>query len=378
MDPMFDLEFRSIMNHRREILKKLGLSLAALPLWSGSVAQDVLQNKEPEEGLWLEVLKYARWSPSPHNIQPWKLRIDSNRKATLCYDPKRLIPYTDPDNRFMLMGLAIFVEYLSIAARPHGFSVKPVYREAFLDHTNSTVTPCATLTFVPDNTPAQNRELILQRRTSRLPYNHEPVAHTAMTEFQKLSRSYHHKLEYSHAKDMADWVIKLNRDTLFEDLTDEGVREELKLWLRYSKKQAAHQKDGLWSRCMRFPGWFMKSFFNHPEKYDEGLKRRLLEKRYIQKMRGSETVMWISGPFKTFQDWINAGQLLGQLWLKATEHQVYMHPFGSVITNTRAHAQLDKHVSFRSGHSEIWFLARLGYGDTPPGSYRLDINDILI
>lgn len=352
--------------------------MATLPFWSGSMARDLLQDKEPDEGLWLEVLKYARWSPSPHNIQPWKLRVMSTREATLCYDPKRLIPYTDPDNRFMLIGLAIFVEYLSIAARPHGFSVKATYREAFLDHTAPSIRTCAALRFVPSNKRTQNPDLILRRRTSRLPYNHEPVSYAAMKDFQKLSRAYRHKLEFSHAHDMTEWMIKLNRDTLFEDLEDEGVREELKLWLRYSKKQATNQKDGLWSRCMRFPGWFMKSFFNHPEKYEDGLKRKLLEKRYIQKMSGSETVMWISGPFKTFQDWINAGQLLAQLWLKATEHQVYLHPFGSVITNTRAHAELDKHVSFRSDNSEIWFLARLGYGDIPPRSYRLDIKDILI
>ena len=122
----------------------------------------------------------------------------------------------------------------------------------------------------------------------------------------------------------------------------------------------------------------MKSFFNHPEKYDEGFKRKVLEKRYIHKMRGSETVMWLSGPFRTFQDWIEAGQLLGQLWLKTTEHQVYIHPFGSVITNALSHARLNEHVGFRSDQSEIWFLARMGYGDKPPRSYRLDINDILI
>lgn len=375
---MFDLEFRSIMNQRREVIKKFGLAVVALPFWSGSMAGNSSQVKEPEEGLWLEILKYARWSPSPHNIQPWKLRVVSNKEAILCYDPKRLIPYTDPENRFMLMGLAIFVEYLSIAAEQHGFSVKAVYREAFLDHHSSTIKPCATLTFESSDVTTQNRELILQRRTSRLPYNHEPVAHEAMSTFQKLSKAYGHQLEFSHAQETTDWMINLNRDTLFEDLGDEGVREELKLWLRYSKKQAEQNQDGLWSRCMRFPGWFMKSFFNHPEKYDDGVKRKLLEKRYVQKMRGSETVMWLSGPFKTFKDWIKAGQLLGQLWLKATEHQVYMHPFGSVITNAQSHALLDEHVSFQSDNSQIWFLARMGYGATPPRSYRLDINDILI
>lgn len=87
------------------------------------------------------------------------------------------------------MGLAIFVEYLSIAAEPHGFSVKAVYRETFLDHHSSTVNPCATLTFESSDETTHNRELILQRRTSRLPYNHEPVAHEAMRRSDHAFRS---------------------------------------------------------------------------------------------------------------------------------------------------------------------------------------------
>ena len=48
---------------------------------------------------WAELVDYARWSPSPHNVQPWKLRVLSDTEARLYYDPARLLRHTDPTCR---------------------------------------------------------------------------------------------------------------------------------------------------------------------------------------------------------------------------------------------------------------------------------------
>ena len=374
--------FAGVMEKRRSFIKKTGLVIALLassilfPLKS-SFATGGLNKKGRER--WLDLLKYARRSPSPHNIQPWKLKLISADNAELYYDPKRLISYTDPDNRFMVIGLVIFVEYLSIAAMHHGLKIHATYKGEVLDHHASGPQLCAKLTLVPHTGEIEfDRELIMQRRTSRLPYNDEPIDDESMVVFNQLASRLGHDLGHSHDMDMVNWTLELNRDTLFNDLNDKGVRDELKPWLRYSKKEAESKKDGLWAKCMRFPGWFMKTFFEHPEKYSSGRKKEILAKHYVNKMKGSHTVAWISGPFDTFESWVSCGRLLAHFWLKMTEKGMYLHPFGSIITNEESHTQLAQKLQFEEGKTKLWFIVRMGYSKEPPESYRLEINDLLI
>src|ERR1044071_458371 len=67
---------------------------------------------------WTELVEYARWCPSVHNLQPHKLKIISETEAELYYDPVRLLPVGDPHSIFVTVAMGIFVEHLSIAASP--------------------------------------------------------------------------------------------------------------------------------------------------------------------------------------------------------------------------------------------------------------------
>src|SRR2546423_15372818 len=70
--------------------------------------------------MWNDLVEVARWTPSPHNMQPWKLHVISATESELLYDPARLLPETDSDGAFMTVALGMFVETLAIAAHAHG------------------------------------------------------------------------------------------------------------------------------------------------------------------------------------------------------------------------------------------------------------------
>ena len=55
-------------------------------------------------------------------------------------------------------------------------------------------------------------------------------------------------------KEIVDFVVNLNEETLFEDLASKPTRDELDRLFRYSKKEAKTHKDGLWTKCMGFSG----------------------------------------------------------------------------------------------------------------------------
>jgi hypothetical protein len=329
---------------------------------------------------WQELLEYARWAPSPHNVQPWKLKILSATRAQVYYDPTRLLRHTDPTSRFTITGLGMFVECLRVAAGPLGFTLTAhPAPEPQLNYAATDLQLFATLELVPSPTSASgtDRELIRQRKTSRLHYDSRPIPAAVQQRLTAVAAAYGHTLTFSSAGPTVDFVLDLNRKTLFTDLDDPATRTELAGWIRTTDEEAATKKDGLWSHCMGFSGRLMHNFFFHAERFRSAWKRRVLGQVYKHSMHGTTTVAWLQGPFGRRPDWEQAGAMLQQLWLEMTRHNLYLHPFGSVITNAEAYAQFCHHVGHSAESEPLGLLVRLGYSQEPPRSFRLTANDIL-
>lgn len=329
--------------------------------------------------LWPELVEYARWTPSPHNVQTWQLKIISDTEAELLYVPERLLPETDPTGCFTMTGFAMFIENLSIAANPHDLKVQADYYRVPLDSTQPQPVPLAKLTLVPTTAKESlDRELILKRRTSRLPYNNQPVAEAVLQELTHIAQSYGQKFIFSSEPALVSWVMDLNRDTLFYDMAEAGARQEIGALLRFTPQQASLTKDGLWAYCMNFPGWLMYLFFRWEWFFEWPIIKQLAHFYYLTTMRGTRTIGWLQGPFATVDDWITSGHMLGRLWLTMTKHGVYLHPFGSIITNETAHQRLREKFQTEESQELMWLIMRLGYSAEPPRSYRLTTEQIIV
>lgn len=331
------------------------------------------------QNIWVELLDYARWTPSPHNVQAWKLKIISETAAELYYEPKRLLPVTDPTGCFSVMGFAMFIDSLSLAANSKGFKIEPKYQKHNFDFNSPVLVLFANLKLVPTTEKESiNKELIKTRRTSRLPYNNVPVSEELIKKFQAETEVFGHHLSASSDEKMVKWVLDLNRDTLFYDMGDEHARKEIGALLRCTDEEAKKHKDGLWSYCFHIPGWFMKLFFNYEKFFELPIIKQILLAFYESTMKGTRTVAWIQGPFKTFDDYVSAGYAFNRVWLKMAEQNVYLHPFGSVITNPNAHERLKEKFHANENEEMMWILQRIGYSEVPPRSLRLSVEEIMI
>ena len=331
------------------------------------------------KSIWLDLLEYARWTPSPHNVQAWKLKIISETEADLYYEPKRLLPVTDPTGCFSVMGFAMFIDSLSLAANSKGIKVEAKYQKKDFDFKSPTPVLFANLKLVPTSEKETlDKDLIKSRRTSRLPYNNIPVSEDLIKMFQAETEKFGHHFFASSDEGMVKWVMDLNRDTLFYDMGDEHARKEIGALLRYTNEQAKIHKDGLWSYCFHIPGWFMKLFFDYEKFFELPIIKHVLLAYYETTMKGTRTVAWIQGPFKNFDDYINAGYAFNRVWLKMAEQNVYLHPFGSVITNPNAHERLKEKFSVDENKEMMWILLRIGYSEIPPRSLRLDTDEIIL
>ncbi len=329
--------------------------------------------------LWRELLEYARWSPSPHNIQPWRVRVLSDSAAELLYEPTKLLPDTDPTGRFTAVGFGIFIEYLSIAAHAKGYELTCDYNNALLESHHTDLMPFARLTLAhatlkDDFSP----DLLLKRQTSRLPYKDGPVSDLLQKKLRAIAEEFHQTIHISTDRTMVSWVLKLNRDTMFYDMDDPKSRNEVARWVRTTQAEADTKKDGLWSYCMRFPGWLMRIFFWHHEILKIPGIKQLCGALYLWSMRGTRTVAWIKGPFATPKEWLASGRMLARLWLCMTENGVYLHPFGSIITNLIAHDILRKKFDVDEAVEPLWLIVRMGHSNLPPHSHRFSVDDILV
>jgi hypothetical protein len=328
------------------------------------------------EPTWQELVDVARWAPSPHNMQPWKVRVRSATEAELMADPARLLPETDPDGAFMTVGLGIFVEMLAIAAHARGQEVD-VELVGEVDPRVAGLSTFARLRLLDRRiADALSPRLVLERRTSRVAYDGRPVDPRVLDELGEIASTYGHRLESASDPALVDWVLELNRETLFFDLTDEVARREVGAWLRFSAAEAARRADGFSPTALGFPGWLLRAYFGAAGVFELPGLRSAIRALYGRTMRGTRTVGWIAGPWGGRDEWFASGRILARLWLTMTMRGVVLHPFGSVITNPAANARLQERIPVADG--TLWLLFRAGYSTDPPRSHRLEPTEVLV
>ncbi len=171
-------------------------------------------------------------------------------------------------------------------------------------------------------------------------------------------------------------IIGINQRTLFYDLENPHVRREIQGYLRYSEREAARKADGLSARCLALPGPVMRLVMGNYSTWRTPGLGHALRSVYLRSMRGVTQVAELKGPFSGERDYTRAGRTFFRVWLEFTKHDVYLHPFGSVITNPRAHRELVSLVNEREDEDMAWLLFRLGYSRRPPESHRLPLTEL--
>jgi hypothetical protein len=329
---------------------------------------------------WASLLEYARWSPTVHNLQPHKLKVHSDTEAVLYYDPSRLLPVGDPHGVFATVALGVFMENLSVAAAPHGRTVEVVELFGPVKMGGTSLQAFARLRIASaTRMEPLNRELILSRRTSRKGYDGKVLADSTLEAVRREASSYNHDFLSSSDEQLIDQIVRLNQDTLMEDISSAPMRQELNGLFRYSKEEAAKKADGLWSRCMGFPGAFMRSVFQNHEYWSSGFRKPSVQKLYKSTFKGTATIGWFSGPFSTSEELLQAGRMMARTWLQITKDGAYIQPFGSLITNEGGYRRINELLTHPTGSDKkIWMLFRTGYSPEPARSYRLPVDQILI
>jgi hypothetical protein len=328
---------------------------------------------------WDTLLEAARWAPSPHNTQPWRLAPIDDHRADLFLDRARALPDEDTTGAFLLCAMGIFTEALSIAAAEHHMRLHVVPRAVTGTHisgpTRGTepLVAIASLTLEHDNTvtnPFTTQDLI-ERRTSRLSPDPRPIAESVLNSLAAQATA--DGLRFGWVSDPAQVarLVELNFSAVFHDLNHPPYRREFASWLRYSARQEHQTSDGLSARCMNIPAHELRAMNRFPDLFRWRPTRPLMRALYRRRLGAFVQMGYLAAPFFDRGTDIDLAFEIGRaflrFWLSAHRAGIGIHPFGNLVTNADAYAEVRRMLA----NDAVWIVFRFGQTATPPRSLRL-------
>jgi nitroreductase len=333
--------------------------------------------------LWRSLLETAIWTPSPHNVQPWRIRLVSEREAELYIDGNRTLPKEDTTGSFILSSMGMFVEAIAVLAGPRGFGLEcelsrapEWYAQTIIHQKKIELLPFAGLRLVPGS-PRVNpypEPLFLQRRPSRISFLPTPVGVTAVATLTKLAALWGHRYEQITDSAQIENILAQNTDALFADLNMPAYHDEIVSWFRFTDRSAKRLRDGLDWRCMntsRVAFWLAARV---PKLLVSPLTRSLLRRQYRRQLGLVPTIGLLAGDFFRPSSAFETGRFLIRFWLETARLGLSIHPYGNLVTNSAAAQWLAETTNIQG----IWLIFKIGHSETPPKSYRRLLADALV
>jgi hypothetical protein len=318
---------------------------------------------------WQTIGSLARWAPTPHNTQPYRIVPRSADRADLVLLSERLLPKEDHGNFYVASAFGIFAVALERSGLHHGciVEVTPVPELDVGALTSGSGRVKVGEAHVRGAcTPEPQSDLLEARRTSRLPFEDRPVPPSTVTGFQAVCQGYRHRFIASDEASIVGDLVRLNTEAIIDNLQLDEERNEISNWYRYG--ETPEFGDGLWEKPLAQPAWELKTAFAVPWLFRLPGFKQFAQHRYMQTQRGTRHTGLLCGPFSRWPELFVAGRMLLDLWLAMAKERVYMHPWGSMLTNP-AYA---KRIAERFQVDDCWLIVRFGYSSEPARSPRLE------
>lgn len=333
--------------------------------------------------IWEDILKTAIHAPSPHNVQPWRIKIVSDTEAELYIDSTRTLPEEDVTGSFIILTMGLFIESLRICSWIHSLDIEydlvhppDQYADALLTSKKGSLIHFADLRIISGRSKNSifDKSLFFKRRTSRLSLTDQTIPANTAIKLRDLAHEWNQKFQITTDNDQIERIMNWNTIALFEDMNSTGYHDEIVDWFRYSDKESEKKLDGLDARCMNTSPvnlWLLAKF---PKILQIPILRQIMASIYRRQSGTIPTLGIFSGGFWKPKDAIDAGRFLIHFWLELAAMDIYIHPYGNLVTNSKA---ADK-VQREFGISDIWLIFKIGYSSEPPKSHRLPVKSILI
>lgn len=323
-----------------------------------------------------ELLGLANNYPSPHNGQPMVLvGTDRPEILQLKFDTTRGLTSSTISFLFSFVTIGVFVRHLEMCGEALGHQISIELNLPDQARMNSgELLDCGTVT-VAFNTRQPNEILknaIITRQTSRKKYT-TPLTAEEKEQLHILNTTQGFDLEFldDYAGHQTIW---LNQRAVFDDMFNEPVRQELDHWLRYSESEKNQKQDGLAYDCMELSGGLLKFMVKHYRLLRWPVISTLLKQYYLRTMKDKSTVGYLLAPFSSEEESYRIGRYMIDAWIEMTKAGKYLHPFGTIVSNSEAHADFVKLIGLQNETKDsnyVVFIFRAGASPKPVESLRI-------
>jgi hypothetical protein len=334
---------------------------------------------------WNSLLETAVRTPSPHNVQPWRLRPLSETEADLFIERRRTLPKEDTTGSFIVSTMGMFVEALKVLAANRSLGLAwelhhppDWYAPEILRPTGDALLPFARLRLAPldadEGADSYPDSLFLRRRTSRVSLLPRPVEEEAAHALAALASRWGQRYEQLTDPSQIERVLGRNTEAVFEDLNSADYHGEIVEWFRFTDRQARRTRDGLDYRCMNTSRPSFWAAARMPWLLQFPLTRPIFARVYRAQLGVVPTLGLLAGPFFEPGSAFETGRYLMRFWLETARRGLYIHPYGNLVTN-RAAADWCRR---ETGVEGLWLVFKIGYSEEPPQSYRRSVEEVLV
>lgn len=332
--------------------------------------------------VWKTLLETAIYVPSPHNVQPWRLRVVSEESADLLLEKRRTLPKEDPTGSFIILTMGLFIEALTILSANRSlklayqlYSPLSQFTPEHIADAAVELLPFARLTLGPgDETREYDDSLFLTRRTSRTSYLSQSLPTQATETLSNLAHAWGQVYKQVTEPETIEQILNCNIGAVFQDLSTPAYHDEIVQWFRFTDRASRRTRDGLDYRCMnssRLSFWLAARV---PQLLQLPLSMSLLKRIYRRQLGNVPTIGMLAGPFWDADSAFRNGRFLMRFWLELARRDLYIHPYGNLVTNAAAAEWCQQKLKL----PQIWLVFRIGFSKAPPRSYRRSVEEVLV
>ena len=337
----------------------------------------------------LNAAAYAILAPSPHNLQPWMIRLEDNDSLTLFCDLDRRLPETDPPDRQTTIGLGAFLELLRQAAAEQGHRLETAYFPEGEPEDRLDARPIAQVRFVEDASVERDPLFgyALRRRTARLKFDPgRPVPADRLMALMKVSTARPGleplSVDGSSEPETVRWLKDICKRAWEIELRKPETCHESSYLTRIGAKQINANPDGIFLSGPLMEAYRMSGMLTQANMDEIGSTAWDATKSFYDGLiESAPTFLWFTTPGNSRAEQLDSGAVWIRLQLAASAVGVGFQPLSQVLEEYSEMAGPFAEIHDRLGVSlpgRIQGLFRLGYARGQPPAPRWPLESRII
>ncbi|MGB8811894.1 MAG: Tat pathway signal protein [Paracoccaceae bacterium] len=358
------------MLSRRNVIAAGGVLAAAAALttfdWSSAYGELVdtiwAPARAPANPDLAFLVRHATLAANNHNVQPWLFSGDT-RRVLIAPDLARTTPVVDPENHHLFVSLGCAAENLAIAAGAAGKA------------TAITLTKVNAVQIDLEGTTQGEPALfaaITARQSTRSEFDGRAVDAATLRLLEKAAAIQGIDIRLVTAKPEMERVLEQAVAANTAQIKDPAFVAELKSWLRFSERDAAFRRDGLFSGCSgnpNLPPWIGTLAFGF------AFTAEAENDKLARQVRSSAGLAIVVSAKDDPAHWVNAGRGFQRFALQSTALGLRHAVFNQPVEVRATRATLSQSLGLGAGRPDM--VVRFGYAPPMPRSLRRPVEDVI-